>query len=42
METLQTYLPDVFFLILGVVLFLYMVTDGYNLGLGIFSLDGPP
>jgi cytochrome d ubiquinol oxidase subunit II len=38
METLQTYLPDVFFLILGVVLFLYMVTDGYNLGLGIFSL----
>ena len=38
METLLTYLPDVFFLILGVVLFLYMVTDGYNLGLGIFSL----
>ncbi|HSD95326.1 MAG TPA: cytochrome d ubiquinol oxidase subunit II, partial [Syntrophales bacterium] len=38
MATLQTYLPDVFFLILGLVLFLYMVTDGYNLGLGIFSL----
>jgi cytochrome d ubiquinol oxidase subunit II len=38
METLQTYLPDVFFLILGLVLFLYMATDGYNLGLGIFSL----
>jgi len=38
METLQTYLPDVFFLILGLVLFLYMVTDGYNLGVGIFSL----
>jgi cytochrome bd ubiquinol oxidase subunit II len=38
METLQTYLPDFFFLILGLVLFLYMVTDGYNLGLGIFSL----
>jgi cytochrome d ubiquinol oxidase subunit II len=38
METLQTYLPDVFFLILGMLLFLYMVTDGYNLGLGIFSL----
>jgi cytochrome d ubiquinol oxidase subunit II len=38
METLQTYLPDVFFLILGLLLFLYMATDGYNLGLGIFSL----
>ena len=38
METLQTYLPDFFFLILGLVLFLYMVTDGYNLGVGIFSL----
>ena len=38
MATLQTYLPDVFFLILGLVLFLYMATDGYNLGLGIFSL----
>lgn len=38
METLLTYLPDYFFLMLGVVLFLYMVTDGYNLGLGIFSL----
>jgi cytochrome d ubiquinol oxidase subunit II len=38
MEALQTYLPDVFFLILGLVLFLYMATDGYNLGLGIFSL----
>ncbi len=39
METLQSYLPDIFFLILGLVLFLYMVTDGYNLGLGIFSLS---
>lgn len=38
METIQIYLPDVFFLILGLVLFLYMVTDGYNLGLGMYSL----
>jgi len=38
METLQTYLPDVFFLILGLLLFFYMAADGYNLGLGIFSL----
>ncbi len=38
METLQTYLPDYFFLALGLLLFLYMATDGYNLGLGIFSL----
>lgn len=38
METLQTYLPDYFFLALGLILFLYMATDGYNLGLGIFSL----
>ncbi|NPV05502.1 MAG: cytochrome d ubiquinol oxidase subunit II [Syntrophaceae bacterium] len=38
METLQIYLPDYFFLALGLLLFLYMATDGYNLGLGIFSL----
>ena len=38
MDTLQTYLPDYFFLALGLILFLYMATDGYNLGLGIFSL----
>jgi cytochrome bd ubiquinol oxidase subunit II len=38
MNILQTYLPDIFYLILGLVLFLYMATDGYNLGLGIFSL----
>jgi len=38
METLQIYLPDYFFLALGLILFLYMATDGYNLGLGIFSL----
>ncbi|HEX9156981.1 MAG TPA: cytochrome d ubiquinol oxidase subunit II, partial [Syntrophales bacterium] len=38
MQTLQTYLPDFFFLTLGALLFLYMVTDGFNLGLGIFSL----
>jgi len=38
MDTLQTYLPDYFFLALGLLLFLYMATDGYNLGLGIFSL----
>lgn len=39
MDTLQTYLPDYFFLALGLLLFLYMATDGYNLGLGIFSLS---
>jgi cytochrome d ubiquinol oxidase subunit II len=38
METFQTYLPDYFFLALGLLLFLYMATDGYNLGVGIFSL----
>ncbi len=38
MDTLQTYLPDFFFFTLGMILFLYMATDGYNLGLGIFSL----
>jgi cytochrome bd ubiquinol oxidase subunit II len=38
MQSLQIYLPDFFFLTLGVILFLYMATDGYNLGLGIFSL----
>ena len=38
MGALESYLPDVFFLILGLVLFLYWVTDGFNLGLGIYSL----
>jgi len=38
MVTLLSYLPDVFFLILCLVVFLYMVTDGYNLVVGIFSL----
>lgn len=38
MQSLQIYVPDFFFLTLGVILFLYMATDGYNLGLGIFSL----
>ncbi len=38
MDTLQTYLPDYFFLSLGLILFFYMATDGYNLGVGIFSL----
>jgi len=38
MGALESYLPDFFFLILGLVLFLYWVTDGFNLGLGIYSL----
>ena len=38
MGDLESYLPDVFFLMLSLVLFLYWVTDGFNLGLGMYSL----
>lgn len=38
METIERLLPQVWFLILGLFLFLYVVLDGFDLGVGILSL----
>jgi cytochrome bd-type quinol oxidase subunit 2 len=41
MDTLQTYLPDYFFLSLGLILFLYMATDATTWGWGSSRLRPP-
>jgi cytochrome bd ubiquinol oxidase subunit II len=38
MESLQSFLPQVWFIILGLFLFLYVTLDGFDLGVGILSL----
>lgn len=38
METLQYFLPQVWFVILALFLFLYVMLDGFDLGVGILSL----
>ncbi len=38
MEFLQYFLPQVWFAILGLFLFLYVMLDGFDLGVGILSL----
>jgi cytochrome bd ubiquinol oxidase subunit II len=38
METLDYFLPQVWFFILGLFLFLYVILDGFDLGVGILSL----
>ncbi len=38
METLTYFLPQVWFAILGLFLFLYVILDGFDLGVGILSL----
>lgn len=38
MESLQYFLPQVWFFILGLFLFLYVMLDGFDLGVGILSI----
>lgn len=38
LEPLQHFLPQVWFFILGLFLFLYILLDGFDLGVGILSL----
>jgi cytochrome d ubiquinol oxidase subunit II len=38
MEALEKFLPQVWFVILGLFLFLYVLLDGFDLGVGILSL----
>jgi cytochrome d ubiquinol oxidase subunit II len=38
LQPLQQFLPQVWFFILGVFLFLYVLLDGFDLGVGILSL----
>jgi cytochrome d ubiquinol oxidase subunit II len=38
METLEYFLPQLWFCILGLFLFLYVLLDGFDLGVGILSL----
>ncbi len=38
METLDYFLPQLWFFILGLFLFLYVLLDGFDLGVGILSL----
>ena len=38
MEALQHFLPQVWFVILGLFLLLYVLLDGFDLGVGILSL----
>jgi cytochrome bd ubiquinol oxidase subunit II len=38
MEALQHFLPQVWFIILGLFLLLYVILDGFDLGVGILSL----
>ena len=38
MEPLQYFLPQIWFFILGLFLFLYVLLDGFDLGVGILSL----
>ena len=38
MESLQYFLPQVWFAILGLFLFLYVMLDGFDLGVGILSI----
>ncbi|WAS06266.1 cytochrome d ubiquinol oxidase subunit II [Gloeomargaritales cyanobacterium VI4D9] len=38
LEPLQNFLPQVWFFILGLFLFLYVLLDGFDLGVGILSL----
>lgn len=38
LEPLQNFLPQVWFCILGLFLFLYVLLDGFDLGVGILSL----
>lgn len=38
METLQYFLPQVWFVILALFLFLYVMLDGFDLGVGILSI----
>ncbi len=39
MEPLQYFLPQIWFFILGLFLFLYVLLDGFDLGVGILSQD---
>jgi cytochrome d ubiquinol oxidase subunit II len=38
METIGPYLPGIWLAIIGALLLYYVVTDGYDLGVGILSL----
>ena len=38
MESIEYFLPQVWFVILGLFLFLYVMLDGFDLGVGILSL----
>ncbi|WP_026100900.1 cytochrome d ubiquinol oxidase subunit II [Synechococcus sp. PCC 7336] len=38
MEALEKFLPQLWFFILGIFLFLYVLLDGFDLGVGILSL----
>lgn len=38
MDALEQFLPQVWFIILGLFLFLYILLDGFDLGIGILSL----
>jgi cytochrome d ubiquinol oxidase subunit II len=38
METLEYFLPQVWFVVLGLFLFLYVMLDGFDLGVGILSI----
>ena len=35
MEGLEYWLPIIFFFLMGVALFLYIILDGYDLGVGL-------
>jgi len=39
MESLEYFLPQVWFAILGLFLFLYVMLDGFDLGVGILSIS---
>lgn len=38
MQALEHFLPQVWFVILGIFLLLYVMLDGFDLGVGILSL----
>lgn len=41
MEFLEWFMPTVWFVILALFLLLYVILDGFDLGVGILSLTSP-
>ena len=41
MEFLDVFMPTVWFVILALFLLLYVILDGFDLGVGILSLTSP-